>query len=160
MSGALKGLRVLDLTDWRGVLTGRMLAIMGADVLQVEDAGGTNSRRMAPFDDDGGSLFWAAYGAGRRSLVLDRAADHDRLMALAATADIVLESGVPGRMPFLETDALLAANPGVIHSIVTPFGLTGPKAGYADSDLTLWASGGPLKPTESQAGVPTRVSLP
>lgn len=160
MSGALKGLRVLDLTDWRGVLTGRMLAIMGADVLQVEDAGGTNSRRMAPIDDDGGSLFWAAYGAGRRSLVLDRAADRDRLMALAATADIVLESGVPGRMSFLDTDALLAANPGVIHSIVTPFGLTGPKAGYADSDLTLWASGGPLKPTESQAGVPTRVSLP
>ena len=94
MSGALKGLRVLDLTDWRGVLTGRMLAIMGADVLQVEDAGGTNSRRMAPFDEDGGSLFWAAYGAGRRSLVLDRAA---QLTQLLAKRQALRELGDEGR---------------------------------------------------------------
>ncbi|MCA0869260.1 CoA transferase [Seohaeicola saemankumensis] len=162
MSGALNGLRVLDLTDWRGVLTGRMLAIMGADVLQIEPPAGSDARAMPPFDNAGGSLFWAAYGAGRRSLVLDRDTETgaDRLMALAATADVVLESGAPGRQRFLDTDALLAANPGVIHSIVTPYGLTGPKAGYADSDLTLWAAGGPLKPTESQAGVPTRLSLP
>lgn len=158
--GALAGLRVLDLTDSRGVLTGRMLAIMGADVLQVEPAGGADARSMPPFDDDGQSLFWAAYGAGRRSLVMDRSTQSERLMALAAAADVVLESGVPGRDPFLDTEALLAANAGIIHSIVTPYGLTGPKAGYADSDLTLWAAGGPLKPTESQAGMPTRVSLP
>jgi crotonobetainyl-CoA:carnitine CoA-transferase CaiB-like acyl-CoA transferase len=158
--GALSGLRVLDLTDWRGVLTGRMLAILGAEVVQVEGPGGSDARAVPPFDDEGGSLFWAAYGAGRQSLVLDRTREADRLMALAARADVVLESGVPGRTTFLDTAALLAANPGVVHSIVTPFGLTGPKAGYADSDLTLWASGGPLKPTESQAGMPTRLSLP
>ena len=158
--GVLAGLRVLDLTDQRGVLTGRMLACMGADVLQVEPATGSTARAMAPFDTDGASLFWAAYGAGRRSLVLDRDSDPARLMALAAVADVVLESGVPGRDVFLDTDALLQANAGVVHSIVTPFGLDGPKAGYADSDLTLWAAGGPLKPTESQAGIPTRVSLP
>ena len=35
-----------------------------------------------------------------------------------------------------------------------------PGAAQASSDLTLWAAGGALKPTESQAGVPTRVSLP
>lgn len=157
--GALAGLRVLDLTDWRGVLTGRMLAIMGADVLQIEGPDGSDARGIPPFDTAGGSLFWEAYGAGRKSLVLDRKTEMDRLMALADTADVVLESGVPGRTPFLDTDALLAANPGIIHSIVTPYGLTGPKAGYADSDLTLWAAGGPLKPTESQAGIPTRVSL-
>ena len=72
MNGALAGLRVLDLTDWRGVLTGRMLAIMGAEVLQIEPAEGTDARAMPPFDEAGGSLFWAAYGAGRKSLVLDR----------------------------------------------------------------------------------------
>lgn len=158
--GALAGLRVLDLTDWRGVLTGRMLAMMGANVLQIEPEGGSDARGMPPFDGEGNSLFWAAYGTGRRSLVLDRARDKDRLMALAATCDVVLESGSPGQVDFLDTDALLAANSGIIHSIVTPFGLTGPKAHYASSDLTVWAAGGPLKPTESQAGVPTRMTLP
>ncbi|MGR3569398.1 MAG: CoA transferase, partial [Pseudooceanicola nanhaiensis] len=158
-AGALAGLRVLDLTDHRGVLAGRMLALMGADVLQVEPPEGTSARRQGPFDGER-SLFWAAYGTGRRSLVLDRAAEADRLMALAAAADIILESGNPGRDAFLDTGALLARNPGAVHAIVTPFGLDGPKAGYADSDLTAWASGGPLKPTESQAGIPTRVSVP
>ena len=158
-AGALAGLRVLDLTDHRGVLAGRMLALMGADVLQVEPPEGTSARRQGPFDG-ARSLFWAAYGTGRRSLVLDRAAEADRLMALAAAADIILESGNPGQDAFLDTRALLARNPGAVHAIVTPFGLDGPKAGYADSDLTAWASGGPLKPTESQAGIPTRVSVP
>lgn len=158
--GALAGLRVLDLSDWRGVLAGKMLAIMGADVVQVEPATGCDARRIPPFDRAGRSLFWAAYGTSRASLVLDRAADHARLMALAARADVVLESGAPGRDPLLDTEALLAVNPGVIHAIMTPYGLDGPKAGYADSDLTLWAAGGALKPTESAAGVPTRMSLP
>lgn len=158
--GALAGLRVLDLSDWRGVMAGRMLAIMGADVVQVEPATGSNARRLAPFDGAGHSLFWAAYGAGRSSLVLDREAEGDRLRTLAASADVVLESGVPGVDPLLDTEALLAANPGVIHAIVTPYGLSGPKAGYADSDLTIWAAGGALKPTESAAGLPTRMSLP
>ncbi|WP_375688305.1 CoA transferase [Pseudooceanicola sp. LIPI14-2-Ac024] len=159
-TGALAGLRVLDLTDHRGVLAGRMLAMLGADVLQVEPVDGSSARRQGPFDADGRSLYWAAYGTGRTSLVLDREADAERLMALAAQADVVLESGNPGRDGFLDTAALLGRNPGAVHVIVTPFGLDGPKAGYADSDLTAWASGGPLKPTESQTKIPTRVSVP
>lgn len=159
-AGALQGLRVLDLTDARGVLTGRMLALMGADVLAIESSQGSSARRQAPFDASGNSLFWAAWGTGRRSLVLDRELENDRLMKLVEQADIVLESGTPGRDPLLDTSTLLSCNPGIIHAIVTPFGLTGPKAGYADSDLTIWAAGGPLKPTESQAGIPTRMSIP
>lgn len=159
--GCLVGLRVLDLTDHRGVMAGRMLGLMGADVLQVEPPEGSSSRRQAPFDQSGRSLFWQAYGTGRRSLVLDRVTDRGRLLDLAAKADIVLESGRPGHSVFLDTDALTARNPGVVHVMVTPFGMVGPKAAYADSDLVVWAAGGPLGPTESQAGgVPTRISLP
>ena len=33
--GLLSGYRVLDLTDERGLLAGRMLADLGADVVQV-----------------------------------------------------------------------------------------------------------------------------
>ena len=109
--GALAGLRVLDLSDHRGALAGRMLALMGADVLQVEPPEGGGARRRGPFHD-GRSLFWAAYGVGRRSLTLDREAEAARLMRLAAAADVVIESGVPGRDPFLDAEALRAANPG------------------------------------------------
>ncbi|MBY6159144.1 CaiB/BaiF CoA-transferase family protein [Pseudooceanicola nitratireducens] len=160
MAGALAGLRVLDLTDHRGLLAGRMLGLMGADVLAIEPPGGGAARREPPFDTEGESLYWQTYGTGRSSLILDRATEEARLMDLIALADVVLECGTPGRDPFLDTDALLARNPGMIHAIMTPFGLTGLGAGRASSDLTLWAAGGPLNPTESQAGVPTRLSLP
>ena len=157
-AGALAGLRVLDLSDARGILAGRMLALMGADVLAIEPDGGSSARRLAPFDDQGNSLFWAAWAVGRRSLVLDHG--DARFRALLAQADVVLQSGNPARDRLLDTDELLAVNPALIHAIVTPYGLSGPKAGYVDSDLTIWAAGGPLKPTESQAGMPTRMTLP
>ena len=37
--GFLSGYRVLDLTDERGIVAGRMLADLGADVVQAEPAG-------------------------------------------------------------------------------------------------------------------------
>ncbi|MEZ5676783.1 MAG: CoA transferase [Thalassovita sp.] len=160
MTGALDGLRVLDLTDHRGLLAGRLLALMGADVITVEGPQGNPARQYPPFDADEASLYWQTYGTGRRSLKLDRTTEAKRLMALAAVADVVIECGTPGRDPFLDSAALLAQNPAVVHALITPFGLTGPKAGNASSDLTLWAAGGPLNPTESLTGVPTRMVLP
>jgi len=44
--------RVLDLTDERGLLCGKILADLGADVIQVEPPGGSTARRIAPFHRD------------------------------------------------------------------------------------------------------------
>ena len=44
--------RVLDLTDERGQLCGRLLADLGADVILVEPPGGSSSRRVGPFVGD------------------------------------------------------------------------------------------------------------
>src|SRR5262245_49143387 len=44
--------RVLDLTDERGLLCGRVLADLGADVLQVEPPAGNTARRLGPFFRD------------------------------------------------------------------------------------------------------------
>ena len=50
-AGFLSPYRVLDLTDHRGLLAGRLLAQLGADVIQVEPTGGSSARRVGPFDD-------------------------------------------------------------------------------------------------------------
>ena len=47
--GLLSLQRVLDLTDKRGLLAGRPLADLGADVVQVELPGGSSARRCLPF---------------------------------------------------------------------------------------------------------------
>ena len=48
----LHGFRVLDLTDERGSVCGRILADLGADVIKIEPPGGSRERRVGPFWDD------------------------------------------------------------------------------------------------------------
>ena len=45
----LAHLRVVDLTDLRGALAGRLLADLGADVIKVEPPGGDPGRWQPPF---------------------------------------------------------------------------------------------------------------
>ena len=41
--------RVLDLTDERGLLCGKILSDLGANVIQIEPPAGNPARRVGPF---------------------------------------------------------------------------------------------------------------
>jgi len=153
----LAGIRVLDLATERAELAGRLLADLGADVLKIEPPAGARARHVAPFDErpdapsDGDhprSLYWAAVGVGKRSLVLDLELPEDReqLMALVGEADVLVESFDPGYLDAhgLGADALREANPKLVYASVTPFGSEGPKAHWPTSELTIEAASGRL----------------
>lgn len=166
-AGFLSPYRVLDLSDARGLLAGRMLGQLGADVVQVEPPGGSSARRVGPFTDDpapDNSLYWSAYASAKRGLVCDpdTAQGRDLILQLAATADFLIESETPGVMAErgLGYADLAKINPGLIHVSITPFGPTGPKALWAASELTLWAAGGALFPARDDDGPPLRISAP
>ena len=103
----LSGLRVLDLTDEKGLLCGKLLADMGADVILVEPPGGNPARNLAPFYKDqpgqDSSLFWLAYNTNKRSIILDlRQTDGQALFRrLVQQADVVLESFAPDTLAAL-----------------------------------------------------------
>ncbi len=166
--GFLAPCRVLDLTDHRGALAGRMFAQLGAEVIQVEPPGGSPARRQPPFAPDWpegeNSLYWAAYAAGKRSIVCDPARPEGLALwrRLVERADFLFESTPPrdGRPDWLDPAALAEANPRLIHVSITPFGLAGPKRDWADSEITLWAAGGPLLATRAPDGSPLRISVP
>src|ERR1700757_960141 len=96
--GALSGLLVLDLTDHRAQLCGRLLADMGADVIKVEPPGGDSARRIGPFVDDtphpDRSLFFWFYNLNKRSMTLDLSQSEgaEILFAPAKSADLVIEN--------------------------------------------------------------------
>jgi len=163
----LDGYRVLDLTDERGLLAGRLLADLGADVVAVEPPGGSAARSCPPFlGGPGGrqSLLWDTYAANKRGVEADLATGRGRAFVrrLADAADFLIESARPGVMQQLGLDwpDLKAVNPRLVYVSVTAFGRTGPKAGYADSDLVVWAAGGPLDPHRDPRRGPVRISLP
>ena len=164
MNGWLTPYRVIDLTDERGLLAGQMLAKLGADVIQVEPPGGSTARGVAPFDADGRSLYWSAFAAGKRGVILDleTAGGVERLHALLAGADVLIESAAPGRMASLGLDpaALATLHPHLVRVSVTPFGSNGPKRDWAASELTLWAAGGVLFHHRDAMGPPLRISAP
>lgn len=145
-------MRVVDLATPRAELAGRILADLGAEVVKVEPPGGTASRWRAPFEEGergrGASLYWASFGLGKRSVVLDLddAGDRERLRALIGSADVLVESFGPGALDALGLGyaALGAEHPALVYVSVTPFGVDGPRAHRPATDLTLEAAGGLL----------------
>lgn len=161
----LDGIRILALTDERGLLAGRLLADLGADVVVVEPPQGSRARWAAPISSETvGSLVWQSYAAGQRGIVidLDREAAREELRRLADHADAVVTSWPRADLERwgLDPAALRERAPHLVVATVTGFGWDGPKAGYADADLVVWAAGGPLGPHRDGDRAPVRPSVP
>lgn len=165
----LSSYRVLDATCTDGQLAGQILAWLGAEVIAIEPPGGATTRHHGPYaddvDDPDRSLQHWAFNRGKRSVVLDlagSATDRDAFRRLAAGADVVIESEQPGRMDEwgLGHAQLAELNPALIHASISPFGQTGPKAGWAATDLTVWAAAGPLILTGDDDRAPVEIGVP
>jgi crotonobetainyl-CoA:carnitine CoA-transferase CaiB-like acyl-CoA transferase len=151
-TGALGGVKVIELASDQAALAGKMMADLGADVIVVEPPGGHASRTYGPFvDDQRGperSLWWWYYNTSKRSVVidLDTPDGAEQFRKLAAGADIVLEGTRPGYLAGLgiDYDSVRAASPTVIWVALTPFGRTTSRADEEATDLTLLAGSGPV----------------
>jgi crotonobetainyl-CoA:carnitine CoA-transferase CaiB-like acyl-CoA transferase len=162
VSGALAGVRVLDLCDQKGAFAGKLLAGLGADVILVEPPGGSPLREIPPFLDGVSererSLFFWFYAAGKRGITLDLA-HHTApalLRRLAAAVDVVIESEPPGRLAALGcgADDLRAVKPRLVVASITPFGQHGPRREWRASDLVAQALGGMLSVNGRADGPP------
>jgi crotonobetainyl-CoA:carnitine CoA-transferase CaiB-like acyl-CoA transferase len=153
----LASLRVLDLCDDDGDAVTRLLADLGADVLKVEPPGGNPSRTSRPSLRGTGVRF-ALHNANKRSTVLDPSnpGDHERLIELAGSADIVVDSGVPGQAAAYGTSCHELADrfPQLVALSVTDFGRTGPLASWRATDPVLYALSGALARSGPTTGTP------
>ena len=160
--------RVLDLTDERGLLCGKILADLGADVVQVEPPGGSSARDLGPFYKDDvhpeKSLFWWAYAANKRSITLniDTQDGNAIFRRLVKDAHFVIESYSPGRLDELGLGYrdLENINPGLVMVSITPFGQAGPYAHYQAPDIVGMALGGFMFLTGDSDRPPLRVGFP
>ena len=160
--------RVLDLTDERGLLAGKILADLGADVVQIEPPGGNPARNIGPFYGDDPqpekSLFWWAYAANKRSITLDLEQKDGQalLKKMVAEADFLIESFAPGYLDTLGLgyDLLAEINPKLVMVSITPFGQDGPYSNYQATDIVGMALGGFMYLTGDDDRAPIRISFP
>ena len=143
----LQGLRVVDSADQRGQLGGRILGELGAEVILVEPPGGGRARRYHPMDGDE-SLYFAVRNWNKRGMTLDlqSADDRRRLLGLLGTADVWLESSLPGSLVALDLDpaAVQRRLPHLVVISMTDFGLDGPYRDWAATNDVLVSLAGEL----------------
>lgn len=146
---ALAGVRVLDLTQLHGYAS-KLFADLGADVTLIEPPGGIAARHRAPFlgdrRDDDASLHFHYLSAGKKSIVIDLAAERDRalLRSVLGSADIVIDDRLQSALERdgLSYDVVVRINPDIVWCSITPFGQTGPRSNDAGDDMVAMASGG------------------
>ena len=148
-NGALQNLRVIDLTDDSGRFATKLLAEAGADIIRVGH-GASGASMSGETGKHGGLLDWW-YDNNKQQLTLDLESSQGQAQFkdLAARADLLLETKVPGRLAQLGLDYadLSVHNPGLVQVSLTPFGRHGPWANWHVSDLVSSALGGVLSVT-------------
>ncbi|MEL7158598.1 MAG: CoA transferase, partial [Actinomycetota bacterium] len=153
----LTGVRVLDLCRvWAGPMAARILAELGAEVIQVEAPWGRGPKRIPDSlveatrlypDNDQGTCQWnrnghlIKYGLHKKSVVLDLtqergAATFERL---AAGSDVVIENYSPRVMPQLGLDEhrLHEVNPALIYMTMPGYGRSGPAVDWVAYGTTV-----------------------
>ncbi|MFC5061804.1 CaiB/BaiF CoA transferase family protein [Actinomycetospora atypica] len=135
-TGPLSGVTVIELAGiGPGPFAAMLLADLGADVIRVD-----RPSAPAPAAD--------VLGRGKRSVVLDlkRPEAVEALLALTATADVLIEGNRPGVTERLGVgpDDVWARNPRLVYGRMTGWGQDGPWAHTAGHDIGYLALTGAL----------------
>ena len=149
MSGPLSGVRVLDFTALvQGPMATQMLGDLGADVIKIEKVGGEWMRFWGILNgkSHGEMDSFLAFNRNKRSAEADLRDPQirDRMLELAAEADVVVENFRPGVMARLGLayEDVRAVNPRIIYASSSGYGQSGPYVQRPGQDLLIQALSG------------------
>ncbi len=160
-SGALEGVRVLDLTRvLAGPFATMMMADMGAEVIKIEIPDrGDDSRAFGPFIN-GESAYYMNLNRNKKGVTLDLKSSEGKeiFLKMVKKADVVVENYRPGTMEKLGLgyDKLKEVNEGIVYASVSGFGHYGPYMKRPGYDIIAQAMGGLMSTTGWPGGEPTR----
>jgi formyl-CoA transferase len=165
-SGALRGLKVLDLSRvLGGPYCTQILSDHGADVIKVEPPAGDETRTWGPPFVDGTASYFIGINRNKRGLALDlsRAEGREIVLRLLADADVLVENfktGTLERWGLGYEDVLRGRFPRLIHCRVSGFGADGPLGGAPGYDAVAQAMSGLMSVNGDPASGPTRIGIP
>ncbi|MCU1600919.1 MAG: acyl-CoA transferase [Frankiales bacterium] len=117
--------RVVDLSSlWAGPLAGSLLAMLGCEVLKVEDPRRPDGARR------GHPAFFDLLNAGKRSICVDLRTSE--LPALLEGADVVIEASRPRALRQLGVDAERYVERGTVWLSITGHGRDQDRVGFGD----------------------------
>jgi len=156
----LAGVKVLDLTRLLpGNFATLLLSGLGAEVIKVEEPrGGDGTRHMHITGPDNESAGHVVLNRGKQSLAIDLKNPQGReaMLALVATADVLIDSFRPGVLDRLGLgeEALAETNPTLVHVSITAFGPDGDYRKLPAHDLNSVGYAGALSFVAGAGGHP------
>jgi len=166
MPQAFEGIRILDFTQvLAGPFAVMQLALLGAEVIKVEQPGGGDQTRelMNTGKHPGMSPAFMGMNLNKRSITLDLKSVEavTIIKKLIASTDVLVENFRAGTMERMELgyEDLKKIKPDLIYCSVTGYGQTGPKAGEAAYDGAIQASSGMMSQTGHPETGPTRTGF-
>jgi CoA:oxalate CoA-transferase len=160
MTGALEGVRVIDLTNTvLGPFATQLLGDAGADVIKIEPPHGEPLRRRAA-PGKSATLPFAMLNQNKRAVTLNlkHARGRELLFEMTRRADVLLENFSPGTMDALGVgwSVLHELNARLIYATGTGFGISGPDRDNLAMDLTIQAASGIMSVTGAPDGPPMK----
>ena len=160
----LAGIKVLEITEGvAGPFCGRGLAAMGATVVKLEQPpNGDWTRKVGPFIGDADSLenstLFLYNNMGKKSVLFDLGSENSIIWLnhMLTGFDILLDD-FDARFRAdkdLHEEYFISNHTGLIEINLTPFGLSGPYAGWQSTPLVQLALGGYLTLTGFSDGEP------
>lgn len=151
---ALEGVKVVELSyaNFAGIITGTILAELGAEVIKIEPPSGDPARRITPYgvNVNGIGIPFLMESRNKYYVTLDLNDEEGRekFKKLASQVDIVIDAFKPGFLDSLGVGykELRNLNKGLIYVAISPYGHTTSRGeklrNIPDTDLTAQAGSG------------------
>ncbi|EGL82561.1 L-carnitine dehydratase/bile acid-inducible protein F [Caldalkalibacillus thermarum TA2.A1] len=165
MSGALNGVRVLDLSRvLAGPFSTMILGDLGAEVIKVEAPGGSDdTRAWGPPFKGGESAYYLCTNRNKKAITLNLKTEEGKavLKRLVVESDVLIHNFKYGTMEKwqLGYEDLKKLNPRLIYCSITGFGSTGPYKELAGYDYIIQAMSGLMSITGSEESGPLKVGV-
>lgn len=165
MSGALKGLKVIDLSR---VLAGpyctMILGDMGAEVIKIESIDiGDETRGWGPPFLEGESAYYLCANRNKQGITLNLKTSKGKevLKRLVSDADVVVQNFKPGTLERLGFgyEELKKINDQIILASISGFGSSGPYNHLPGYDYIIQAMSGLMSITGEKEAQPTKVGV-
>lgn len=165
-----EGIKILDCTHvLAGPFAAYQLAVLGADVVKVDDPNAPDQSRESGADmalnQQGLGTGFLTQGSNKRCIALDLKTEGGRaaLKKLATEwADILVENYRPGAFKALGLgyDELSKLNPRLIYASMTAFGQDGPRGYMTAYDQAIQATSGITASTGTPTSGPIKAGAP
>jgi crotonobetainyl-CoA:carnitine CoA-transferase CaiB-like acyl-CoA transferase len=169
MTRPFEGIRIIDITHvLAGPFAAYQLAVLGADVIKVEDPNdpdqtrGTGTDRALNRRLMGTGFLTQASNKRAITLNLKSEAGCQILKRLVASADVMVENYRPGAFEALGLgyEAMAALNPRLIYCSISAFGQDGPRGHQTAYDHVIQATSGLMATTGTEEVNPIKFGSP